>query len=189
MSSETKTTYDPDLSGPVGASRPPLYVGIDNGVSGSMGFVRDSGIGSMRMIPTRSELSYTKAKRNITRVNWAVLRDVIYQEVGKNPPYVVRVFVERPMVNPMRFMATASALRALEATLIVLEWYRFPLQYVDSREWQKVMLPSGLKGADQLKRASHDIGCRLFPEMADAIKKHGDADGLLMAEWARRERR
>lgn len=32
-----------------------------------------------------------------------------------------------------------------------------------------------------------DIGCRLFPGLSTTITKHKDADGLLIAEWARRE--
>jgi len=49
-----------------------------------------------------------------------------------------------------------------------------------------VMLPHGVKGPAELKKASADIGKRLFPGQTEAIDKHKDADGLLMAEWARR---
>ena len=46
------------------------------------------------------------------------------------------------------------------------------------------MLPKGIKGADVLKKASLDVGKRLFPQFADKFK--GDADGILIAEWARK---
>ena len=167
------------------------YVGIDNGVSGSIGIVRQ-GHAVMLFMPTRSELSYTKNKRNITRIDWKRLRELFYTTLprgtNEHGEGVVKVFLERPMVNPSRFQATSSALRAMEATLIVIEAFNLPLQYVDSKQWQKVMLPGGLKGSDVLKEASKDIGCRMFPNLSGAITKHGDADGLLMAEWARRER-
>lgn len=172
-----------------------IYVGIDNGVSGSIGIVADGVEGATCYLlptPIRSELSYTKSKRNITRIDWRKFRDLLHSILrGKHPDYpsVTRVFLERPMVNPGRFQATASALRSLEATLIVLEALHLSIQYLDSREWQKVMLPSGLKGPPELKRGSMDVGCRMFPNLSGAIRKHGDADGLLMAEWARRERR
>ena len=52
-------------------------------------------------------------------------------------------------------------------------------QYVDSREWQKVMLPSGLQG-DELKKASLEVGRRLWP----SINFKPDADAMLMARWA-----
>jgi len=167
-----------------------VYVGIDNGVSGSIGIIKQ-GKSQMLFMPTRSELSYTKAKRNITRIDWWALRQLLMEflPLGKiEDERVVRVFLERPMVNPMRFQATASALRAMEATLVVLEMFKLPLQYVDSRQWQKAMLPNGLKGADQLKKASRDIGCRMFPHLSKIIDKQGDADGLLIAEAARRGR-
>jgi hypothetical protein len=89
------------------------------------------------------------------------------------------------MVNPQRFKASTSALRALEATIIVLEELRLPFQYIDSKEWQKEMLPKGIKGSSELKKASLDIGNRLFPQFKDV--KHGDRDGLLMAEYCRRK--
>jgi hypothetical protein len=165
----------------------PIYIGIDNGVSGSIGIITTNGaIAKMFPMPTKSEQNYTKAKKNITRIDWRLLLKLLRNY--SNPP-IGRVFLERPMVNPGRFQATASALRAMEATLIVLDLLDLPLRYVDSREWQKIMLPSGVKGASELKKASCDIGCRLFPSLAHVIKKHKDADGLLMAEWARRVQR
>jgi len=47
-------------------------------------------------------------------------------------------------------------------------------------------LPKGVQGAPELKKASMDIGLRLFPDQANVINKHKDADGLLIAEWSRR---
>lgn len=161
------------------------YIGIDNGISGSIGCI--SGDGSwadMIPMPTFSEQNYTKAKKNITRIDVFTLKDYL---TDRSPS--VKVFLERPMVNPGRFMATTSALRALEATLIVIESLGYSLQYVDSKEWQKTMLPCGTEGPSELKKASLDIGKRLFPKLATVIDKHKDADGLLMAEHFRRIQR
>ena len=161
-----------------------LYIGIDNGVSGSIGVIPASGVGGlMFFMPTRLEQNYTKTKKNITRIDWRKLDALLAMADGD-----AKVFLERPMVNPGRFQATASALRAMEATLICVERRGLALQYVDSKEWQRVMLPQGTKGPEELKDASADIGRRLFPGLFPIIDKHGDADGLLMAEWARRER-
>jgi len=164
-------------------------IGIDNGVTGSLACYFDTpsleGI-YVRFypIPTKKEQSYTKKKQTVTRVDftglWTILNS--WSQIVKMP----RVYIERPYVNPTGFKATTSAIRALEATLIVLEECRLPYEYIDSRQWQKVMLPAGLKGTAELKKASMDIGCRLFPEHAEAIRKHKDADSLLIAEWARR---
>jgi len=155
------------------------YVGIDNGVTGSLAFLLN---GTTQFLPTPvfKQQSYTKKKQQISRIDWTALVEILA------PWKPGRVFLERPFVNPHGFKATTSALRALEATLIAIETTGLSYQYVDSREWQKALLPAGIKGTADLKRASADIGCRLFPEHSDAIRKHRDADSLLIAEWARR---
>lgn len=156
-----------------------IFIGIDNGVSGSIGIIPWSGVNPIfHITPTISCLNYTKEKKNVTRIDHNKLYKILsrYQHA--------HVVMERPMVNPGRFQATASALRALEATLITLELLQIPFQYIDSKEWQKVMLPKGIKGSDELKKASLDVGKRLFPQFADKFK--GDADGILIAEWARK---
>ena len=57
--------------------------------------------------------------------------------------------------------------------------------FIDSKEWQKALLPKGIKGSDEQKKASFDIGNRLFPQFEDF--KHKDRDGLLIAEYGRRK--
>jgi len=163
------------------------YIGIDNGVSGSIGVLSTDGTPPEFILsPVKSEQNYTKTKKNITRINYPEL--VKYFAKFAALPALAHVMLERPMVNPGRFMATTSALRALEATLIILEQFRISFEYIDSKEWQKVLLPHGLKGPDELKKASHDIGCRLFPQFTELFDKHKDADGMLIAEYCRRVR-
>lgn len=158
------------------------YLGIDNGVSGSVGIIvvsKNSRETYFFKMPTFSEQSYTKKKANITRIDVRRLRAIL----GKFKD--AQVVLERPMVNPARFRASTSALRALEATLITLETLGMSKIWVDSREWQKILLPKGVKGAD-LKKASLDIAARMFPEHKDAIVKQKDGDGILLAEHCRR---
>jgi hypothetical protein len=163
------------------------YIGIDNGVSGSIGVLSTDLPPEFILPPVKSEQNYTKTKKNITRIDYPKLAE--YFARFADHPENVHVMLERPMVNPGRFMATTSALRALEATLIILEQFKFPFEYIDSKEWQKVLLPHGLKGPDELKKASHDIGCRLFPQFTELFDKHKDADGMLIAEYCQRVRR
>jgi hypothetical protein len=151
-------------------------VGIDNGTTGSVGIV--GSCTQFFLMPTFSELSYTKEKKNITRIDTQMLKMKLS---GLNNPIVL---LERPMVNPGRFAATLSAMRALEATLIIIEQLGFARMYVDSKQWQTEMLPNGIKGSDKLKSASKDIGKRLFPQFQNLYKT--DADSILIAEWARR---
>lgn len=159
------------------------YIGIDNGVSGSIGIVsEDRSVVEFFKTPVLSQQDYTKRKKNISRIDGVALAKRLgpYQVGEDITPFV---YVERPMINPGRFHSTISAARALEATLIVLELLRLPYGFIDSKEWQRELLPKGLKGTDELKKASLDIGCRLYP---DITTKHPDRDGLLIAEYGRR---
>ncbi len=105
-----------------------IYVGIDNGISGSIGIIDEAKSGFQIKTPTRSCLNYQKSKvKHITRVDFKTFRDILYE--AKSGAIAM---IERPMVNPQRFEATTSALRALEATLIVLESLGIGYQYCKS---------------------------------------------------------
>ena len=162
------------------------YVGIDNGVSGAIAILFDSGETGFRTTPVYTQQSYTKKKQNITRLNFSEMMDLMASVMNTTHDNV-RVFIERPFTgSPAQVKQTISAMRCLEATLIVMELLSIPYEYVDSRQWQRDMLPKGVKGAAELKAASATIGKRLFPQYKLAIDRHRDADALLIAEWARR---
>lgn len=160
------------------------YIGIDNGVSGACAFVNDNESG-MIPTPTFSQQNYTKLKGNISRLErsafslWLDKLIVLYGERN------LQVVFERPMVNPGRFSASISAVRCLEAQLSIVEDKGLSFSYIDSKKWQKALLPLGLNGKE-LKVASADIGIRIFPQFKALIEKQKDADALLMAEYARR---
>ena len=162
-----------------------VYIGIDNGTTGTIAWISQTTSG-IEETPIITEQSYTKAKNIISRIDHVQLRTDLRKAIGNSSPSECIVVIERPMINPMRFKASISAARSLEATLCVVEDLGLPHMYADSRDWQKKMLPQGCKG-DDLKTASRDIGYRLFPHCAGIINKHKDADALLIAEWARRE--
>ena len=164
-----------------------FYIGVDNGVTGSIGIIDSEDIYSAEFekIPIKTEQSYTKKKQNISRINWVEL--FAFFSNYKTPKNNSICLIERPMVNPGRFKATMSALRCLETVLICIEMASLPYQYIDSKQWQKELLPKGIKGSAELKKASCDIGIRLFPQYKEQILKHKDADGLLIAEWAKRQ--
>lgn len=164
-----------------------IYIGIDNGVTGSIAVLSDV-LQTMVPTPTISQLNYTKAKANVSRLNYPEFKEMleVYLRMVNGDRSEILVLVERPMLNPGRLRASISAMRCLEATLIALELVGLPYQYEDSRKWQKAMLPAGIKGAPQLKEASRQVGNRLFPQLSEAIRKQKDADSLLMAEYARR---
>jgi len=155
------------------------YIGIDNGVTGSIGLITEAYY-SYYQTPTKKEQDYTKAVKNLTRIDVIRLREIL--SLLPNPFAVI----ERPMVNPKRWAASMSAIRALEATISFLEANEIGFAFIDSKEWQRELLPKGCK-AEALKTASHDIGIRMFPKVKETIEKQKDADGLLIAEYARRK--
>ena len=166
-----------------------IQVAIDNGSSGSIAILFTDETSFYAPTPVKEEQSYTKSKNIIKRLDHKAFKTLLQDQlfvkstdgdfIQKGP---IHVSAERPMINPMRFKASVLAARCLEAQLVILEQLGLPVEYVDSKQWQKAMLPAGLE-KDELKTASRDIGRRLFPQ--HKITK--DADALLMAEWARRE--
>jgi len=160
-----------------------LYIGIDNGVTGTIASIYNNYVKFLKT-PVKSEQNYTKKKGNISRIEFNIL-NAWFESLSYFHASSVFCLIERPMVNPGRFAASISALRSLEATLILIENHKIPFQYIDSKEWQRVMLPKGSK-KEQLKIDSKNIGIRLFPNFADKIRKHKDADGLLITEYCRR---
>lgn len=156
-----------------------LYIGIDNGVSGTIGFVSDTESFTIKT-PIKKYQDYTKSKKFINRLDVIEISKLLFEQSYE---YTMFALIERPMINGGRFNASISAARCLEATLNVLEMHHIPYQFIDSKEWQKELLPSGCSG-EELKSASRDVGKRLFPKVDI---KHPDLDGLLIAEYARRK--
>lgn len=160
-----------------------VWIGIDNGVSGTITILSNNKIFHFST-PVKKELSYTKTKQYINRVDVVLLEKLIVKYVRRKNSFCI---IERPMINPMRFKSSMSAMRSLEATLIVLEKLKIGKQYIDSKEWQKAFIPEGIlklkskKKSMELKNAAVDIAKRLFPSI-----KTKDADSILIAEYAKR---
>ncbi len=165
-----------------------LYLGIDNGVSGSIGYVTkdQSGAGQILM-PVKSERRWTKKESYSRRIDWVEaekLIKVLMMKYGSHPDETF-VLCERPMVNPQMFFASMSALRAHESIIIVLEMIGLSRRYIDSREWQRYLMPR-IRGKEDLKKNSILVAQQLFP-VFEFDNRCEDADGLLIAEYARLE--
>lgn len=98
--------------------------------------------------------------------------------------YATRAIIERPS-SSMPFSRHVETVRRLEAVLVVLELLTISYEFIDKSEWERTMLPRGLKPGAPTRRASLDIGKRLFPNHAEAIESIGHADALLLAEFYR----
>lgn len=157
------------------------YLGIDNGPSGTLGILRE-GEYAFFETPVVKVQDYTKAKKQVSRIDQDALRGIL----ASYNTGLVKALIERPLKNPKLFNASWSAAICHEATLIALEEFGIGYEFCDSREWQKVLLPQGTKGSPALKAASADIGSRMYPLCAEKIRKHGDADGLLIATYLSR---
>ena len=156
------------------------YIGIDNGTSGSIGIITKDKTYFLQT-PKKEEQDYTKKKKRITRLNSIVFKNILESLEGD-----LFLTMERPLVNPKMFKATEGALRCFEAELVIIENLKIAYTFIDSKEWQRVLLPKGIRGTRELKRASLELGLRLFPSLEKEIKKQKDADGLLIALWSRK---
>lgn len=159
-------------------------VAFDNGCTGSIAIIYPGGDACWYPTPTKKCKNYQKTAHTITRVNVNAMVSLLKEKIGDIPTDNLDVILERPYCNPQGFNASLSAARALEATLIALEAAGIvSYQFTASSAWQEVMLPKGTTGTKELKKASYEVGKKLFPSVN--FKK--DADSLLMAEWARRK--
>lgn len=160
-----------------------IWIGLDNG-RGTIGMVNQDGEAlDFFVTPTIFGQDYTKTKKNVSRIDAPELKKKL-ELYTPGEDIIVRALVERPMVNSTRFQQSLSSVRMMESMITILETLNIPYQFIDSKEWQKAILPKGTKGSDKLKKASKDIGKRLFPNWV--IEKHPDMDGLLIAEYGRR---
>jgi hypothetical protein len=153
------------------------YIGIDNGVTGAITILADSHCLAHYKTPVKECLNYTKAKAFINRVDSLKMASIL---TGYTNPFCM---IERPMINPMRFKASISAVRCLEATELILEELHIPYQFIDSKEWQKALLPSGLEKGE-LKKAADSVAKRLFPNLNIV-----NSDSVLIAEYCRRTKK
>jgi hypothetical protein len=153
------------------------FIGIDNGVSGAITILsNDNVILLHEKTPVKKCLNYTKKKAFHNRVDFKELEGILHA-AGTD----AFCMIERPMINPGRWVASVSAMRCLEATEILLEELQIPYQFIDSKEWQRELLPSGLI-KDELKIAADSVAKRLFP------KQHiVNADSILIAEYCLRK--
>jgi hypothetical protein len=154
-----------------------ITIGIDNGSSGSVAVLHEvPGAATFQPVPTQDYLHYGKKGSIGRRLDRAALRDLL---MGPGFARRARVYVERPFSG--RFInAVVPAHRFFEATIIVLEDLGLGYEVIDSGTWQKPLL-GNVSGSPALKLASRLRGVQLYPHLKDAITRHGDADGLLIA--------
>jgi hypothetical protein len=156
-------------------------IAIDNGTTGSIAIMGPDGV-FFDEIPTK-EFLMGKSGKVVRRINVQELATMFEQRLPASAGAYCDAYVERPFTgSAMMINTTVLSARAHEAVLIVLEHFSIGTQTVDSRAWQKAIL-GNVTGSSELKKASKLRGMQMFPAHAKAIKDHGDADSLLMAQY------
>ena len=159
-------------------------IAIDNGVTGSIAIIGPDGV-FFEPVPTMEQLM-GKAGKVVRRIDHADLRGLMgYWVGGLDGPTAGRghAYIELPFSgSAMMINTTVLSARAHEAVSIVLEQLGIGYETVDSKPWQAAML-GAIKGSPALKKASMLRGMQMFPAHAKAIRDHGDADSLLMAQY------
>ena len=100
-----------------------IYLGIDNGTTGTIGVTGEGWIPVMIETPVVKEQSYTKAKNEITRIDHRALRLWLMENVLRKQGFIpsdILAVIERPMINPMRFKASISAWQTLPSLCAIL---------------------------------------------------------------------
>lgn len=170
-------------------------IGIDNGTSGTIGFICGEHYDFLET-PVIVKLDFTKSvKKEIKRLDVDVFCKILnlYKSIAEDVKEPLICYLERPFTNPTLFNTSMLAVRCFEAELTVIESLKIPYVVIDSKAWQKELLPEGTtaKGKDkkskknELKFASMEIGIRTFPLAEKTIRKHKDADGLLIARYGK----
>lgn len=156
-------------------------MGIDNGVTGSITVLCADGTFAYAKMPSIRQRNYTKTRAYLHRVDFPKLVKFLTNIATMNQ--VVLAVMERPMVNPKRWVASMSALRCLEATQIALEMAGIPYTFIDSKAWQGEFLPKGTVGSEELKKASDTLARKKYPVYNF---KNGEGDSTHIAEYAKK---
>lgn len=172
-----------------------LIFGLDNGSTGTISCInKESGSISFMKTPAKTELDYTQDIKYINRIDTNLLKKWFLTNLDNTPTDsgVIIVILERPMKNPTRFEQSCSAVRAFEATLIVLEELNLKYIVIDSKQWQHHFFGKNTSGID-LKLASLKKGLEVLrgtygnlpnvTEIESIMKSHGDADGFLISQY------
>src|SRR5574344_1289733 len=130
-----------------------IYVGIDNGCTGTIGIIGDD-ICEFHKTPSKKEQDYTKKKKNISRLD-VVSFVSLFSRFNKNDLVFV---MERPMINNLRFNASVIAARCFESELSQIElmvqvkiWLR--LQERQTAERRAVLILEQDLTAEQMQAA------------------------------------
>lgn len=188
-------------------------LGIDNGISGSIALMDPKGkIVFYEHVPVYSEQKWTKAKvkklktgikvqhDKITLIDVERLQSMLVKYTSVIPD--IHCFLERPAIsyNSKWGMHTAvSASMSWAYVVYVLKRLKIARTDIDSKEWQKELIPEAtgshnkeymktLKAGERnslLKEASYMFAQGICPKFKS--NDPGDADSICLCEYGRRK--
>ena len=166
-----------------------VFIGIDNGSTGSIGIqvYNANGVRTKYRFmetPTFMMQDYQKRAKRISQLDFDVLRRMLrrYRDEGCE----IHTAMERPTTGKF-FNTMICAARIHQQYIDLFTFMRVPMpQVIDSKQWQEKFLPHGTR-KEGLKRASLELALRRWPKYADVMSKHKDADGMWICEWMRKE--
>ncbi len=162
-------------------------IGLDNGTTGSLS-VYDTSLNIMALhtLPVKKELDYTKKAKHITRIDFPGMCE-LFARLKKDTNNDIHVYMEKPFTGGAMFMQNSiKAFRCFEAELIALEECGIGYTVINSKDWQKKLIPQGIKGSTELKKASLEIARRLYPYLSEKLNL-SNADSVLIAHHFKSE--
>lgn len=167
-----------------------VYVGIDNGSTGSIGYMA----GTYTSLLPMSKLCrrYTGNKKG-TGLELDPLEFYRYiSNIQKEHGKIRMLAIEKPFTNPGQVMTMVAARGMFSAIQAILEILAVPYIVVGAQEWQKKFLNGEVtatanKGEKETKLRSRILGSQRWPELADPIKHQKDADALWLALHAKQQ--
>lgn len=188
-------------------------LGIDNGISGSLTLMDPKGnVVLFTHVPTYKEVKWTKAKTKKTKsgtkttpeymtlIDIDALQRVLATYTSSLSD--VHCFLERPAIS---YAAAWSMKTSISAAIswayvtFVLKKLRIARTDIDSKEWQKELIPeaTGAKNKEYMKTLKAGERNKLLKEASDMFaqsicpkfkpKELGDGDSICICEYGRRK--
>ena len=153
-----------------------IAIGIDNGVTGTIGIITPER-SCLRPVPTMADALGGR------RIDHEALRELILS-FCEGCLAVTHAAIEQPLSGLPSAAAIKSANRAFEAARITLEILGVGYEVISAAKWHKTELP-GVTGRENLKRQSLAKGLAMLSDIKskDCARKAKDCDGLLIADW------
>ena len=93
-----------------------VYIGIDNGTSGTIAVIGDGITPVFVHTPIKKEQNYTKAKKIVSRLDCTAFLDIVKQKEDAE----VTVLLERPLVNPTTTACQSHTVRGYDHGIAML---------------------------------------------------------------------